>query len=534
MGPPAQPSPEIVGEIPRGEAEVALFAPLIDVDELMDDEARQVVAGSHERPGTDVDHIGKGDGGRPSQHESFEPRFGFANQETFRVDGRRNCRQPAWSDVAGFERLYRREVVAHVQRTAHLGVNVAPRLRRMEVRIIDEGDVDDFITVLENTFGFEAKEERRQEFLKQYELDRLFAVFDDDAMVATGGAFSFDLTVPGGSVPCAGTTLIAVLPTHRRRGVLTRMMTFHFDEVASRGEPVAALWASEAPIYGRFGYGVASHFFRTKVTHRRLDFPHPALGSGAVRLVDRPVAEQLFPGLYEKIRAVRPGFLTRTPARWEWVHFHDPPEWRDGGTPRRYAVYEEAGEALGYVGYRQRENWDEGLPANVVSMGPMHALTPAAEEGLWRYLGGIDLVGTIEAWNGDPASILPHIVSDARRVTRRISDGMWVRILDVPASLSARRYAVDGSLTIELTDPFRQAAAGVFRLTGGPEGAVCEPSAEPPDLRMDVRELGSLYLGGVSASDLARSGLIAGDEAAVRRADLMFGWHVPPWCPEVF
>jgi predicted acetyltransferase len=404
----------------------------------------------------------------------------------------------------------------------------------MEVRIVDPSEMGGFVAVMEHAFGFDLKEESREHFINEFELDRLVAAFDGDQLVGTGGAFTFDLTVPGGTVGCGGTTVIAVLPTHRRRGVLTDMMRFHLDEVEGRGEPVAALWASEAPIYGRFGYGVATQFFRTKLSRNRLSFPRPSLGTGTVRILNLDEAKAVLPALYEKIRPLRPGFLSRADRRWNGVHFYDPPEWREGGTSKRWALYEEAGEPLGYVLYRQHEKWDEGLAANRVSVGPMHAASPAAEEALWRYLLSIDLVATIESWNTDPSSILAASVADARRVERTISDGMWVRILDVPAALSARRYQIAGRLVIEVSDPFRGSASGTFALEGGPSGATCEPSTDAPGIRLDVRELGSAYLGGFSFSELGRAGLVKGTPDALRTADLMFGWDIRPWCPEVF
>jgi predicted acetyltransferase len=404
----------------------------------------------------------------------------------------------------------------------------------MHVRIIGESEVDGFIAVMEHAFGFEFKPEQRDHFIKEFELDRLIGAFDGDHVVGTGGAFTFDLTVPGGMVGCGGTTVIAVLPTHRRRGVLTDMMRFHLDEVAGRGEPVAALWASEAPIYGRFGYGVATRLHRTKLDKNRISFPRPPLGPGTIRILDVDGAKGILPGFYERLRPTRPGFLTRGDKRWNEAHFYDPPDWRDGGTPKRFAVYEESGEVLGYGSYRQHEKWEEGLAANRVAVGPMHALTPGAEEALWRYLLGIDLVATVESWNTDPASVLPDVVADSRRVEQTISDGMWVRILDVPAALAARRYQVEGRLVFEVDDPFRGSASGTFLLEGGPDGATCEPIGAAPDLRLDVRALGSVYLGGLTFARLARAGLVDGTPEALAIADLMFGWTIDPWCPEVF
>lgn len=404
----------------------------------------------------------------------------------------------------------------------------------MEVRIIKESDFDGLLAVMGHAFGFELKPENREHFVNEFELDRLVGAFEGDRVVGSGGAFTFDLTVPGGAVGCGGTTIIAVLPTHRRRGVLTEMMRFHLDEVVGQGEPVAALWASEASIYGRFGYGVATQLYRTKAERSRVSFPRGPIGPGTVRILDQDEAEKLLPALYERIRLQRPGFLTRSQVRWQEAHFYDPPDWRDGGTPRRWVVYEESGEPLGFTNYRQHEKWEGGMAANRLSVGGVLALTPAAEEGLWRYLAGIDLVRDIECWNTDPNSILPRVVADSRRVEQALSDGMWVRILDVPAALVARRYSVEGRLVLEVVDDFRGSAAGTFALEGGPDGAECEPVSEAPDVRLDVRELGSVYLGGFSFSELGRAGLVEGTPRAVRTADLMFGWPLKPWCPEVF
>lgn len=404
----------------------------------------------------------------------------------------------------------------------------------MEVRIIQESDADAFIAAMEHAFGFTIDGKKRKKFMKGLELDRMVATFDGDQLIGSGGAYTFELTVPGGTVACGGTTVIAVLPTHRRRGALTSIMRFHLDEVADRGEPVAALWASETSIYGRFGYSVATHFYRTKMERSRLSFPGDPLGPGTVRILDKGSGKALLPPLYERIRSTRPGFLNRSDQRWRSTHFRDPPEWRDGGTARRWALYEEDGEPLGYVAYRQHENWEGGLPSNRLSVGPMHTLTPAAEDGLWRYLAGIDLVKTINAWNTDPDSILTRVVADSRRVEQTLSDGMWVRILDVPPALEARRYRTEGRLVLEVADPFRGSATGTFALEGGPDGATCLPVTETPDLRLDVRELGSTYLGGITFSELARAGRVEGDRGALRLADLMFGWEISPWCPEVF
>jgi predicted acetyltransferase len=162
------------------------------------------------------------------------------------------------------------------------------------------------------------------------------------------------------------------------------------------------------------------------------------------------------------------------------------------------------------------------------------ASTSAAEEGLWRYLCSIDLTEKLEGWNCDPNALLPLLVADPRRIKQTLTDGMWVRILDVAAALTARRYRSEGRLVLEVDDPYRGSAAGVFLLDVEPDGVTCEPTSERADVRLDIRELSSAYLGEVRFRDLWRVGLIGGSEEAVDRAEMLFSWPVRPWCPEVF
>ncbi len=403
----------------------------------------------------------------------------------------------------------------------------------MDVRVIRESDVDEFRSVLGHSFGFDPKPEDLKSFKNVYEFDRLFAAFDGDEIVGTGGVFSFDLTVPGGLIPCGGTTVIAVKPTHRRRGVLTAMMEFHLDEVAARGELAAALWATEGAIYGRFGYGIAAHAYEMKLERSAISFIHEAAPECVERLVGVEQAKKMLPAIYERVRLARPGFLTRSPARWDEEHFYDPEHERSGRTAKRWVVYEDSSGVGGYANYRQKLQFEDGLPSGTVEFGEIIAVTPEAEEGLWRYLVGIDLVKELAGWNTDPAASLQWIVTDARRVHTRPSDGVWVRLLDIPRALEARHYRVPGQLVMEVADGFGN-SAGRYRLEAGPSQALVSITTEPADLVLDVGELGAIYLGGIRPGELARAGLLTGSEQAVRAADDMFGWHVEPWCPEVF
>lgn len=405
----------------------------------------------------------------------------------------------------------------------------------MEIRLLTRDDIPAFQRSIDLAFGWEPTDEHTERLEKTFELRRMFGAFDGSSLVGTGGAFSFDMTTPGGSVPCGGTTVITVIPSHRRRGALTRMMEFHLDEVSERGEPVAALWASESGIYGRYGYGVSAYHAQVTMERSRIEFRHNDPPLGQVHILGTEEAKTVVPPIYESIRPQRPGFMTRDETmRWENGHFFDPSSERNGATAKRWAVYEGHDGPMGYAVYRQKDNWQDGMPHGDLLVGEVLGVTAEAEEALWRFLLGVDLIGTVKAWNVDPGAAIHHLVKDSRRVKRGIADGLWVRILDVPRALAARTYQVPGRLVFDVTDGFGKRASGRFELEASPGGAECLTTDGEADITLDVRELGSVYLGGVTFHELYRAGLVAGDGDALATADLMFGYHRPPWCPEVF
>ncbi len=406
----------------------------------------------------------------------------------------------------------------------------------IEIRSIVPDEVDAFRRALGYAFNFDPDEDHAGGLKDRLEYDRTVAAFDGGEMVGTGGAFSLQLTVPGGAepVPTGGTTVISVRPTHRRRGLLRSMMDFHLADVAERQEPLAALWASDSGIYGRFGYGPASYRVELEIDKDHVVFvgDPPA---GRVDLV--PVADVL-PALrtvYDPVAARRPGMFARSDRWWELAILNDPKPWRDGYSERRYAVYRgAAGEPEGYALYRTKEKWERGHGAGVARVVELVTATDAAARSLWRYLGGLDLVTELTYWNGRIDNDLPWLVANPRRIHSKLTDGLWVRLMDVPTALSARRYRVEGRLMIEVVDNTWPAAAGVYELDGGPDGAECKPSDAEPELRLDAMALGAMYLGGNDVATLARTGHVEADPEAAHRADLMFGWHEAPWCQEVF
>ena len=405
-----------------------------------------------------------------------------------------------------------------------------------DVRAITESESDLFRARLSRGFGDDpdTDEESRQRFLELFEIDRTVAAFDEGDIVGTGGAFSFELTVPGGNyVGMAGTTIITVQPTHRRRGVLAAMMDYHLSEAASRGEPIAGLWASESSIYGRFGYGQATLRHEIEMSAPTVALRRPDT-AGKVRLVEAEEAEPVMRKVYESARAGTPGMLSRSDVWWRLRRMRDDESMRRGMSARRYGVYEEDGETLGYVTYRQKQKWED-FPEGEIHVIEVMTSRPSAHRALWGFLTNIDLFPKLQWWNAPIDDPLPFDVTDPRRVERKLTDALWVRLLDIQAALESRSYQQDGTLIIGVDDPFRPDNTGVYALTVENGEAKCEAAGQTePDLECGVDVLGHLYLGGGDAYGMAHAGRIRGDDRAVTNLHRMFRTDRAPWCPEVF
>ncbi len=416
----------------------------------------------------------------------------------------------------------------------------APRRQRIqcpvvtEIRFITEDEVPAFLRAVPFGFGDDLKEDdgTDQRFRETFPLETCIAAFEGDRIVATFGSFDFDVTVPGGTVPMAGTTIVTVQPTHRRRGVLTTMMRMHLDQAVDRGQPLAGLWASEAPIYGRFGYGLAAHSHDLTVASDRVALPQGP-DTDTVRIVDPAEAPELLPPIYDRVRIATPGMLSRSEPWWRHRRFHDPEHWRDGASSRRTAVAYRAGLPVGYVTYRQKEKFEDWLPKGTVEVIEVVPVDDDARRTLWHYLASIDLFPNVHQWNAPADNPLYVEVDNLRRVTTRHQDTLYLRILDVPAALSARRYESDGTLTIGVVDAFMD-RGGTFRLDVTDGVGSCTPTSDDADATMAVSELSSLLLGRPQAYTLWRAGLIEGDEASILTLDRLMRTTRLPYCPEVF
>ncbi|HLL37551.1 MAG TPA: GNAT family N-acetyltransferase [Streptomyces sp.] len=412
----------------------------------------------------------------------------------------------------------------------------------LDVRLITEDEIPDWLRAV--AVGF-----LRSETITEEEIaarasgiltDRTVGAFDGGRCVATLRSFPQELTAVGGAVVAANAvTNVTVSATHRRRGLLTRMMGRDLAAAKERGDVVATLIAAEYPIYGRYGFGPA-----TTTAEWTVDVPRAGLDprwagpadGGRIDLADGAEVRKLGPELYERVRRAQHGAVNRD-ERWWQINtgaLRVLPDWKDPF----YAVYRSpAGEVEGMAAYTVDDRWgDAKQPGNTATVKWLVAAEPRAERALWRQLCSIDWVTRVKSGWRAPDDLLPLCLPDPRaaRITTQ-ADWMWVRILDVVRALEARSYQGAGELVLEVVDP-GGFTGGRYLLQAGEDGrGVCAATSREADLTLDVSGLGALWLGDESAVRLAAAGRVRETRAgAARRADALLRTSRRPWCPDSF
>ncbi|OAR24932.1 hypothetical protein A8W25_16420 [Streptomyces sp. ERV7] len=412
----------------------------------------------------------------------------------------------------------------------------------LDLRTVTEAEFADWLRAVNTGFLLPpvVSENDRAGRLANSDLARTQGVFDSGRCVATFRSFAQELTVVGGAaVPTSAVTNVTVSPTHRRRGLLSRMMANDMAAAKERGDVAATLIAAEYPIYGRYGFGPATWTAEWEVDTGRAGLDPRWSGpedGGRIDLVASEDVRKLGPELFERFRVGQPGAVDRNTRWWDLstgAATRDDHPW----TEPFWAVYRSAsGEVEGLVAYHADAKWtDAKQPLNTATVRGLLALTPSAERALWHFVCSVDWISRVRTGYRAPDDLLPQLLPDpraARMVTH--ADFLWLRLLDVVRALEARTYATAGTLVLEVTDASGY-ASGRYRLDADPSGASCAPTASSPDLVLDVRELGSLYLGDESAVRLAALGLAAEETAgAAARADAILRTSRRAWCPDMF
>ncbi|MBH66393.1 MAG: hypothetical protein CL784_07755 [Chloroflexi bacterium] len=372
------------------------------------------------------------------------------------------------------------------------------------------------------------------------ELDRLIAAVDtkSERIIATGGADSYSLTVPGGAtLPMAGVAYMTTSVTHRRQGVFSEMMSRIHNEARERGDVVSGLWASQSHLYGRFDYGLSVNSYDWEIDPAFGAFSHSPISEEHesdthLHFVDAEEAAATLPGIYDRMRAQTPGAVDRTSGRWRYELF-DEERVRGGASALFFAVCEEVGEQTGYVAYRMRRMGDSDM--GTLEVIEQVSVTDTAHASMWRFLLNFDLVGKVIATNRPSDDPLWWMLSDPRRLLRKSHDALWVRLLDIEKALEARAYNADGKLRLGLVSESEPEVSGTYVLeVSDGEGAV-KKTTDKPDVVMAPADLSVIYLGASAPGPLVEAGRI--DPITTRslaKLHSMFSTYSAPWCAHYF
>lgn len=406
------------------------------------------------------------------------------------------------------------------------------KTRALELRSITEDEYVPWVRSVMLHFGEELIEERARRYRPGAALDRSFVVLDGERIVANCAVDPMTISLPfaDAPAPCAGITAVGVAQDWRRRGLLRRMMRTMLDQAIERGEAFASLYASEASIYGRFGFGHAATHVDLDILSSRTQ----VVDAGAtddLELVDadRFIAEART--ILDDLQRTRPGVMHASDRRLRLWWGYDDADRREGFSPRQHAVV----PGRGFVAYRWKPSWEQMVPEGTVKVEMLVANDPAAAAALWDHVLSHDLTVRVTAELQPADTPVPFMVTDASMVRVRHGEHLHLRVLDVPTAIAARGYASDGSVVLDVADGFLPDNAGRWRVEVAGGRGRAERTEDAPDLALDVAHLASTFLGGVPTSQLVAAGrVVERTEGAAGRWDRLVASGRAPWTPFEF
>jgi predicted acetyltransferase len=379
-------------------------------------------------------------------------------------------------------------------------------------------------------FSLAPADEVVQHFARLMTPERALTARDGTEVVGGAGAFPFQLTVPGGRVRAAGVSIVGVMPTHRRRGVMTQMIGRILEDCRNRAEPVAYLWATDDRLYGRFGFGLASLAAEIDLPRERSTFARSVETRARADILALPDAEARLAPVYERVASATPGMFRRE-AEWWQARTLASPNARRQNQGLQCAAFEIGGRPAGYALYRFNPVWERGVVTGTAEVVEAMGDSPGATAAVWRYLLDLDGAARIVARLMPLDHPLLHLLAEPRRLRMNLRDGTFVRLIDLGAALQARRFEPGDPVVVEVADSLCPWNAGSWRIGAG----AVERTGAAADLACDIAALGSVYLGGFTWSALARAlGVEERKEGALRRADRLFRTDRLPWCAEIF
>jgi len=404
----------------------------------------------------------------------------------------------------------------------------------IRIDIPTDDDWDALIDCLMTAFNSSNTPEESAAERLCFEPERSLVARRGNDIVGTAGIYTRQLAIPGAVVPAAHVTLVSGAATARRQGVLTRFMRRQFDDIRAAGEAIAVLWASEGRIYQRFGYGLAAVKLTVSAANREVRLNEKTPPGGTLRDAAPKDVRDILVKVFDQAYRERPGWSDRGEAQWDH-RLADIEAWRRGAGALRATLHFGEDGPDGYALWRVSNHWNDTGPDGTVKIVELVAANPTAYTSLWRFLLAVDLTRTTEQWAVAVDEPLFNLVNEPRRLSAQLSDALWLRLIDVPAALSARRYAHDVDVVFELTDALIPANAGRWHLRGGPDEASCEATSAPADLACDVTTLARTYLGRGGLAALATAGLVTElRPGTLVPASTALTWHREPSAIEIF
>lgn len=407
----------------------------------------------------------------------------------------------------------------------------------VDIEHLHATQVEATLDLFDLAFGHSSSSAERESERVILDDARMFGAFDGDLLVGTTVGLPLQMTVPGSTLGVAGVTGVGVLPTHRRRGILSALMRHQLADLHETGaEPVAALWATEPQIYPRFGYGFAARSLGVEVPRERAQLQHaPAASEVSLRYVAPGDLGALAGEVFDREVSDRPGAFRRD-ARWWRRAADDPPEGRAAGASElRGVVAERDGEVVGYAMFRTSAQWTPNGPHGTVQVKELFALDPASYARVMEFVLNQDLMAVTQLRNRPVDDPVLDMLADPRRASVDVNDQLWVRLVDVGRALTARRYCFPVDVVIEVADPVCPWNSGCWHLSGNADEARCERVDGAPDLAVSIDDLGAVYLGGRHLTRLAAAGRVQElKPGTLGPASHAFAWDPAPWCQEVF
>ncbi len=363
--------------------------------------------------------------------------------------------------------------------------------------------------------------------------DWTFCAFEDGKLATSFAAWPLQMQINGVATPVAGITCVGTLPIYRGQGHLGKVMHRYFHHLHEKGGPaIAALYASRAAIYQRFGYAVVSTRSQYDIDPAYLQFPLTPPAAGTFREATDDEFN-VISDLYNRFKEERNGCIKRGKGSWLMAILKPPAK---PGHQINKILYEENGQLTGYVIYTAEPvESTGGMPRHIIRIRDLIWMTPSACTAIWSYFSKMKLADRI-IWDRAPSDDpLPHLLLEPRMLHLMSQDGLLGRIIEAEKALINRKYSAKGVLTFEIRDDICSWNSGRWQLEADEGKSAIHRTTATADVTMPISTLAMLLFGQINATEAARMGrLDVHDAGALSAWDRVMHTNYRPFCADLF